>query len=56
MLWTGIGWSKYKENEDADSKANTYRINSYRVLLTRDRDGFIIFVSERINLIKHMKH
>lgn len=44
MLWTGTGWSKFKNKEDADSEANTYRINSYRVLLTRGRDGFIIFI------------
>lgn len=46
MLWNGSGWSKFKENESANSDANTYRINSYRVLLTRGRDGFIVFVPE----------
>ena len=46
MLWTGTGWSKFKNDEDADSEANTYRINSYRVLLTRGRDGFIIFIPD----------
>lgn len=46
MLWDGLGWSKFKDNEAADSDANTYRINSYRVLLTRGRDGFIAFVSD----------
>lgn len=46
MLWEGSGWSKFKDNEAADSDANTYRINSYRVLLTRGRDGFIVFVPD----------
>lgn len=51
MLWTGTGWSKYKDNEDSKSEANTYRINSYRVLLTRGRDGIVVFVpdEERFN-------
>lgn len=51
MLWTGAGWSKFKNEEDADSEANTYRVNSYRVLLTRGRDGVIVFVpdEERFN-------
>ena len=34
------------DNESADSDANTYRINSYRVLLTRGRDGFIAFIPD----------
>ncbi len=46
MLWDGTGWSKFKDSEAADSDANTYRINSYRVLLTRGRDGFIAFIPE----------
>lgn len=46
MLWEGSGWSKFKENESVDSDANTYRVNSYRVLLTRGRDGFIAFVPD----------
>lgn len=44
MLWDGYGWAKFKLDESKDSEANTYRINSYRVLLTRGRDGFIVFV------------
>lgn len=46
MLWRGDGWSKYKDNEPYGSDTNTYRLNSYRVLLTRGRDGFIIFIPE----------
>lgn len=44
MLWNGSEWEKFKKNEDENSDANTYRRNSYRVLLTRGRDGFIVFV------------
>lgn len=44
MLWDGTKWAKFKAAESDDSDANTYRKNSYRVLLTRGRDGFVIFV------------
>ena len=42
--WNGSEWEKFRKNEDENSDANTYRRNSYRVLLTRGRDGFIVFV------------
>lgn len=44
MLWDGTGWKKFKTQEPEQSDVNTYRKNSYRVLLTRGRDGFVIFV------------
>lgn len=44
MIWNENEWEKFKKNEDINSDANTYRRNSYRVLLTRGRDGFIVFV------------
>ena len=44
MLWNGHEWKKYILKEDEDSERNTYRRNTYRVLLTRGRDGFIVFV------------
>lgn len=47
MVWDGKEWLKYKPRQDTDSDENTYRRNSYRVLLTRGRDGFIIFVPSR---------
>ena len=51
MIWNGTDWEKFRKNEPEDSDANTYRRNSYRVLLTRGRDGFIVFVPpvERLN-------
>lgn len=44
MIWNGSNWEKFRKNEDENSDNNTYRRNSYRVLLTRGRDGFIVFV------------
>ena len=44
MIWDKDHWKKWKANEPDDSDANVYRKNSYRVLLTRGRDGIIIFV------------
>ena len=44
MIWNGNEWEKFRKNEDINSDVNTYRRNSYRVLLTRGRDGFIVFV------------
>lgn len=46
MIWNGSGWKKFKVYEPDDSDANTYRKNSYRVLLTRGRDGFVIYVPD----------
>lgn len=44
MRWWIKQWQKFRKNEPEDSDANTYRRNSYRVLLTRGRDGFIVFI------------
>ena len=44
MCWWIKQWEKFRKNEPEDSDGNTYRRNSYRVLLTRGRDGFIVFV------------
>lgn len=41
LQWSSKGW---KPNADEGTDDYSYRINSYRVLLTRGRDGFIIFV------------
>ena len=46
LTWNGTDWNLYRPKEAPDSEANTYRLNSYRVLLTRGRDGFIIFVPD----------
>lgn len=57
MLWNGEEWLKFKPRQDKNSDVNTYRRNSYRVLLTRGRDGFIIFVPpkpEKLDLVYNM--
>lgn len=46
MLWGGTGWAKFKPNEDWSSDNNTYLLNRYRVLLTRGRDGFVVFIPQ----------
>ena len=46
MKWNGYSWDLYRPNQAPDSDDNTYRVNSYRVLLTRGRDGFIIYVPD----------
>ncbi len=50
MLWNEkeIKWENFDKNNEGDS---LYRINSYRVLLTRGRDGFIIFVPEELPFV-----
>lgn len=47
---TEFGIKKFKSDESVDSEANTYRINSYRVLLTRGRDRFIAFIPKTAEL------
>ncbi|EOU1124401.1 DUF2075 domain-containing protein [Clostridium perfringens] len=37
-------WIEYNKYKDYEDPVNLYRRNSYRVLLTRGRDGFIIFI------------
>ena len=46
MRWQGENWAPYQPNQAADSDENVYRRNSYRVLLTRGRDGFVIYVPD----------
>ena len=44
MIWNGNAWNLYRPIQSADSNDNRYRVNSYRVLLTRGRDGLLVFV------------
>ena len=44
MKWNGTSWNLYKPNLPYEDENNVYRFNSYRVLLTRGRDGFVIYV------------
>ena len=44
MKWVDGKWAKFRPYQPKTSDENTFRKNSYRILLTRGRDGFIIFV------------
>lgn len=44
LLWDGMQWQTGRRPHKAAKDARQLRINSYRVLLTRGRDGMIIFV------------
>lgn len=50
MTWNGQAWNLYRPWQSADSNENRYRLNSYRVLLTRGRDGIIVFVPPEAKL------
>jgi hypothetical protein len=52
LVWNGSSWDRFNKDEPVNSDSNTYRKNSYRVLLTRGRDGFIVFVPEDPTLDK----
>lgn len=49
-------WQRYSESEAVNSPINLYRVNSYRVLLTRGRDGFIIFIPPNSNQLDEVYH
>jgi len=44
LYWDGNNWQTPKETRSSAHDPHKLRINSYRVLLTRGRDGFIIFI------------
>ncbi|WP_052661459.1 DUF2075 domain-containing protein [Clostridium aceticum] len=46
MLWEGTGWRKYEQRGAKAKDPSQLRLNSYRVLLTRGRDGFVVFVPD----------
>ncbi len=51
--WTGIGWTSKPSRSRAPIKdAHQIRTNAYRVLLTRGRDGVVVFVppEEKLDL------
>lgn len=47
MLWKNGRWTT---NAAQGTDEGDYRINSYRVLLTRGRDGFFVFVPPTLNM------
>lgn len=46
IKWCGSKWVPLGTTKDDKD----YRINSYRVLLTRGRDGFIVFILPVVNM------
>lgn len=44
LLWTGSGWDVRSSRRSSLKNPRQIRLNAYRVLLTRGRDGFIVFV------------
>lgn len=46
MLWENDQWKTFKQKSSRIKDPNKLRLNSYRVLLTRGRDGFIIYVPD----------
>ena len=44
LLWTGQGWQMTSRRRSNLKDPRQIRLNAYRVLLTRGRDGFIVFV------------
>ncbi|HHT7200688.1 DUF2075 domain-containing protein [Bacillus paranthracis] len=44
MVWEGRSWRKFTRHQEDVEDPNQLRLNSYRVLMTRGRDGLIIFV------------
>lgn len=50
MLWNHDGWKRFEQKGAKAKDPNNLRVNSYRVLLTRGRDGFVIYVPEHKEL------
>lgn len=46
MIWVKDHWKKFDPERNKAKDPNNLRINSYRVLLTRGRDGFIVYVPD----------
>ena len=44
LKWNGTAWVSVPQPRSAAHSPHQLRLNSYRVLLTRGRDGFIVFV------------
>lgn len=50
MVWEGNSWRKYTRQQKDVEDPNQLRLNSYRVLMTRGRDGLIVYVPSISNL------
>ena len=51
LWWTGLGWESKPSRTKAPIKdPHQIRVNAYRVLLTRGRDGVVVFVPKEPKL------
>ncbi len=51
MISRGMGSGRVRRRNESKAKdPHQLRVNSYRVLLTRGRDGFIVFVPNEIGM------
>lgn len=48
LLWKGRVWKKFEGKSECENP-HQIRLNSYRVLLTRGRDGFIVYMPDDRN-------
>lgn len=46
LKWNGSKWLPLRQTRSTAKDPDKLRVNSYRVLLTRGRDGFVIFVPD----------
>ena len=46
LIWDGTQWVSPKQPRSQARDSHTLRVNSYRVLLTRGRDGFVVFLPD----------
>jgi hypothetical protein len=44
LLWSGAAWTSHPSPRSAAKNPHQLRLNSYRVLLSRGRDGLVVFV------------
>lgn len=48
-MWDGV-WKSPPARRSKSNDPHQLRVNSYRVLLTRGREGFIVFVPNKIGM------
>ena len=46
LIWDGTEWISQAQPRSKARDPHNLRVNSYRVLLTRGRDGFVIFMPD----------
>jgi len=51
LLWAGQRWQSIAQPRSRARDPHLLRLNSYRVLLSRGRDGFVVFVPPESNMV-----